>query len=99
MAALRKFSYELAAGLFFALSLLFMAIVRQYYTRTMPEVVDPSSGRTIAVLVNYGKTVYVTPLERGILWGSYLVLIVAVVTAIAVYMTRTARNKPTSSSG
>jgi hypothetical protein len=42
--------------------------VRQYFTLHRPESPQPEFRRTVAVQLNYGKTVYVTPGENGILY-------------------------------
>ena len=71
-----------------------MTIVRQYFTRERPQLPDATAGRTIAVLVNYGKTVYVTAIEKKILYGSYIALGLAVVVTLTLYfLAQTARNK------
>lgn len=51
-------------GVVFLASLFGMMTVRQYYTRKMPETIQMESGRTIALHVNYGKTVYVSAIEK-----------------------------------
>ena len=45
------------------LAFLGAGMLRQYYTRSMPETPQIQQGRTIPIDANYGKTVYVT-LER-----------------------------------
>jgi hypothetical protein len=63
-----------------------MVVVRQYYTWYMPKSAEVSSGRIIAVGVNYGKTVYVTAFEQKALYGTYIALGFAAISAIATYI-------------
>lgn len=60
--------------------------VRQYYTWHMPTAAEVSSGRTIAVQVNYGRIVYVTPIEKAILHTTYILFATLAVAAIATYI-------------
>jgi hypothetical protein len=62
-----------------------MVIVRQYFTRDRPQLPDAAVSRTIAVSVNYGKTVFVTAREKEILYGSYIALGVAVTVTLILY--------------
>lgn len=65
---------------------LFAMIIRQYFTRERPSLPNPAIGRTIAVLVNYGKTVFVTSVERNILYASYIALALAVASTLILYV-------------
>ena len=49
-------------------SLLGTMTVTQYYTRNMPQTPQESMRRTVAVAVNYEKTVYVTLYEKRALY-------------------------------
>ena len=77
---------------FFAGALALMIVVRQYFTWHMPKYAQAETGRILAVLVNYNKTVYVTPLERVLLYGSYVTLALATVgLVVAISKNRTGR--------
>lgn len=89
-------SRELAVGVLCAAAFLFMVIVRQYCTWEMPNSPDASTGETVAVLVNYGRIVYVTPLVQKLLYGSYILFGVTVVAFVVTFVfARPARNKQT----
>lgn len=64
-------------GIVFLASLFSVMAVRQYYTRNMPQAPQQDSGRTIAIEVNYGKTVYVTVSEKRNLNLIYMVAVLA----------------------
>jgi hypothetical protein len=64
---MRKF-INILIGVIFLSWLFGMMAVRQYYTRNRPESPQPELNRTVAVPLNYGKTVYVTPEENRILY-------------------------------
>jgi len=51
--------------------------VRQYYTRSMPKSPQQEVGRTFAMKVNYGQTVYVTANEERNMNFIYLVAALA----------------------
>lgn len=63
-----KKALKISIGVIFLSWLLSAMVVRQYYTRNMAETPQPQLNRTVAVLVNYGKTVYVTPAENRLLF-------------------------------
>lgn len=71
----------------FVVTLAVMVVVRQYFTWYMPRAAQPGSGRIVAVLVNYNKTVYVTSFERVLLYGSYVALAIATI-GLAVAISR-----------
>lgn len=56
-------------ALFWMILFLAVAVVRYYYTRTMPEEPDTQSGKTVAVSVFFGETVYIDDVEANILHG------------------------------
>ena len=64
-------------GIVFVVSLFSMMAVRQYYTRNMPQSPQQELGRTVALKVNYGKTVYVTVSEERNLNLIYVVAALA----------------------
>ncbi len=72
---------------------LFMIVVRQYFTRERPEIPDARADRTIPVLVNYGKTVYVTAGEQMVLYSSYIVLGLTVIVTLTLYLRSQTRRK------
>jgi cobalamin biosynthesis protein CobD/CbiB len=74
------------AALFCVPTFLLMTVVRQYYTWKRPQSPDAATGRVISVLVNYGKTVYVTATEQRFLYGTYIVLGLAVMTTFTLYI-------------
>jgi hypothetical protein len=78
----------IVVGIVFLVTLSSVIVVRYYYTWHMPMAPEPSRGRTIAVGVNYGKTVYVTPNEQKLLYGTYVALTLAVVAAVATQLLR-----------
>lgn len=86
MAALEAGRKMTALGLLFLGALFLMMGVRQYYTWHMPEAAEIGSARSIAVQVNYGKTVFVTSIEQKILYATYVLVAVTAVTVIATYM-------------
>ena len=61
---------KIVVGVTFLSWLFGMMAVRQYYTRHRPESPQPEFNWTVAVSLNYGKTVYVTPEENRILFFS-----------------------------
>jgi hypothetical protein len=63
-----------------------MIAVRHYYTWHMPGSAETNSGRTIAVEVNFGKTVYVDPVEQKLLYATYIALALAGIAAVVVYL-------------
>jgi hypothetical protein len=73
---------------------LFMVVVRQYFTREMPEMPDATAGRLLPVLVNYGKTVYVTATEQKVLYAAYIILSLVVICTIVLYLLTQAERKP-----
>ena len=46
-----------------------LGVTEQFYTRSMPETPDIASGHIVLMHVNYGKSVYVTNLQRNLFWG------------------------------
>jgi hypothetical protein len=78
----------IVVGIVYALSLSSVIVVRYYYTWHMPMTPEPNKGRTIAVEVNYGKTVYVSPSEQKLLYGTYVAVTLAFVAAVATYLLR-----------
>jgi hypothetical protein len=71
----------------FVIALALVIVVRQYYTWYMPKAAEVGSGRIFGVLVNYDRTVYVTSLERVVLYASYVALAIATI-GLAVAITR-----------
>ena len=86
MVALNTKRKQIVVGVLYLATLFFMMAVRQYYTWYMPESPEITLGKTIAVLVNYGKIVYVTPLEQKILYASYVIIAAQFIAAIIVYI-------------
>jgi hypothetical protein len=74
----------IGVGIVFLVALSSVIVVRYYYTWHMAMTPEPSSGRTIAVEVNFGKTVYVSPSEQKLLYGTYVALTLALVAATAI---------------
>ncbi len=77
---------QVVVGVLYLATLFLMMAVRQYYTWYMPESPEITSGKTIAVLVNYGKIVYVTPLEQIYLYASYVIIGVQFIVVVIVYI-------------
>lgn len=75
----------IAAGLCFGAALFSMMAVRHYYTWYMPRSAETNSGRTIAIEVNFGRTVYVDPIEQKLLYGTYIAVALATIAAVVVY--------------
>ena len=86
MATLKRVPKATIAALFCVPAFLIMVVVLQYYTWEMPQSIDTDAGRVIAILVNYGRTVYVTSIERAVLYGSYVILAVTVVVALVLQL-------------
>jgi hypothetical protein len=80
-------------GIIFLGWLFGMMAVRQYYTRHRPESPQPELSRTVAVQLNYGKTVYVTPEENRILVFASEGLLVALLITIIVFVFRNNKSK------
>lgn len=59
-------------GVLFLLAFLGATLLRQYYTRYMPETPQIQEGRTIPIDANYRKTVYVTLGEQRELEAAYI---------------------------
>jgi hypothetical protein len=72
-------------GVFAFTSLGLMFGVKNYYTRTMPQMPNPLTGHTVPVQGYFLKTVYVTPTEQLILYGTYVLVGVAVAMFLAGY--------------
>jgi hypothetical protein len=70
------------AGVFFLVALFSMGGLQHYYWAHMPASPDAGSGRTIAVEVSHGKTVYVDSFEHGLLIGSQVVFGLSIVAAL-----------------
>ena len=85
MAALRGWWKETAAGLFFMAALFSLGGLQHYYWAHMPRSPEGSSGRTIAVEVSHGTTVYVDAIEQKILYGTYIVCALSAFTAVLTY--------------
>ncbi len=86
MVALNTKRKQIVAGLLYLVTLFLMMAIRQYYTWYMPESPEITSGKTIAAHVNYGKIVYVTPLEQKILYASYVIIAMQFIAAAIVYI-------------
>lgn len=81
---------------FWMIVFLAMGGVRYYYTRSMPAEPDPQSGKTVAVAVFYGKTVYVDDVEAKVLHGLDTTLVVVTVVLLAVGFAWRLRRLPDS---
>ena len=68
-----------------------MIVLRMYYTKTMPELPDSITGHTVAITLNHLKTVYLTPAEQKLLYGTYVLVGLAVAIFLAGYI-RSQRN-------
>jgi hypothetical protein len=82
-------------GIVFLVSLFSMMTVRQYYTRNMPQVPQQESGRTIAIEVNYGKTVYVTVREKRNLHLVYIVAALSIAGTLVFVVLRATKSAAT----
>jgi hypothetical protein len=60
------------SGILFLLVFLGAVLLRQYYTRYMPESIQVEQGRIVPIDVNYNKTVYVKPSEKKELETAYV---------------------------
>lgn len=54
-----------------------MLVVRQDYTRRMPQSPDPKTGRVLPLSANYGRTVFINTAEEQRLNSTYLAFAVA----------------------
>jgi len=70
-----------------------MIAVRQYYTRHRPESPQIELGRTVAVQLNYGKTVYVTPAEKRMLVFSNEWFVIPLVIVVIYMASRNRKSK------
>jgi len=59
-------------GVLFLLTFFGATLLRQHYTRSMPETPQIQEGRTIPIDANYGKTIYVTLSEKRELDAAYI---------------------------
>ncbi len=68
--------------------------LRQYYTWHRPESPQAELGRIVAVQLNYGKTVYVTPEENRILnlTGEWLIVPLVAIVIYAAFQFRKPKN-------
>jgi hypothetical protein len=83
---------ETAAGLFYLAALFSLGGLQQYYWSHMPQSPEAGSGRTIAVEVSHGRTVYVDATEQKVLYGTYIVLALSSITAVLTWFATRTRN-------
>jgi hypothetical protein len=67
--------------------------VRQYYTRCMPQSPQQQLGRTNAMKVNYGKTVYVTANAKRNLNLIYVVAALAFLATLVLAIVRSIKTR------